>query len=56
MSTQDSIPGVQFPHQMTEDEFRAWWNSIQPEAEPVVQDLPEVIYLGQQSATESESD
>jgi hypothetical protein len=56
MSTQDSIPGVQYPHQMSEDEFRTWWNSIHADDEPVVRPLPEIIYLGQESATASEAE
>lgn len=56
MSTKDSIPGVQYPHQMSEDEFRTWWNSIHADDEPVVRPLPEIIYLGQESATASETE
>lgn len=56
MSTHDSIPGVQYPHQMSEDEFRTWWNAIHPEAEPVVQPLPDIIYLGQESTTVCETE
>lgn len=53
MSNQDPTTGVKLPHQLTEDEFRTWWESIQAEQAPVVRELPEVIYLGQETAAES---
>ena len=54
MNTDYNTTGTHYPHQMSKEEFARWWAQINDQNKGIPSEIPQIIYLGQDSVEETE--